>query len=155
MDMKSMKDMQPIQGGGNIQPTEQDGIWIGEALDGVLPSEFDSRVWVQEASSEVDGKMTNRFRMVGQNLTVLATVSPITVKNSDEKQVGYHVIAYRQEGDKLKSPNDADIHRVRETFFARELTGSERAYEGRVGESKAYHIMSVFTWKPIIILGSS
>lgn len=137
-----------------ILPTEQDGEWVGEALAGVLPEELDSRVWIQGEETEFEGKTTNQFHMRGQNLNVLATVSPLTIKDSDTKKVSYHVIAFRREGDKIKKPNTADISRVRGTFFGRELTTEEKVYEGPVGDSKAYHFMTVFEWKPIIIVGA-
>jgi len=132
--------------------TEKDGEWIGEAMEGVLPSEMDSRVWLQEEATEVSpGRLANKFRELGHNLVVLASVAPIHVHGSEEKKVSYHVIAYRAEGDKVKKPNEADISRVRKTFFCRDLTSEERVYEGSVGESKAYHFMTVFK-QPSIIL---
>lgn len=137
-----------------ILPTEQDGEWVGEAMAGVLPDEFDSRVWVQGEETEFEGKLTNQFHMRGQNLHVLATVAPLQIADSDVKKVSYHVIAYRRDGDKIKKPNAADITRVRNTFFGRELKSEEKVYEGPVGDSKAYHFMSVFEWKPIIIAGA-
>ena len=60
--------------------TEADGEWVGEAMAGVLPSELDARVWIQEEPIEVEGKPANKFRMRGQNLIVLATVAPVLVR---------------------------------------------------------------------------
>lgn len=136
-----------------IQPTEKDGEWVGEALAGVLPDELDSRVWIQGKETEYEGRLTNQFMLKGRDLVVLATVSPLQIANSDEKKVSYHVIAFRRDGDKIKRPNEADISRVRQTFFARDLTPEEKIHEGQVGDQKAHHWMTVFTWKPIILTG--
>jgi hypothetical protein len=136
-----------------ILPTEQDGEWVGEAMAGVLPDELDSRVWLQGEETEFEGKTTNQFSMRGQNLHVLATISPLQIKDSDVKKVSYHVITFRRDGDKIKKPNAADITRVRNTFFGRDLKPEEKVYEGQVGDSKAYHFMSVFEYKPIILAG--
>jgi hypothetical protein len=137
-----------------ILPTEQDGEWVGEALDGILPEELDARVWVQGPETEFEGKLANQFHLKGQNLYVLATVAPLHVKDSDTKKVSYHVIAFRREGDKIKKPNPADISRVKGTFFGRELRPGEKVHEGPVGDSRAYHFMTVFEYKPVVILGA-
>ena len=137
-----------------IQPTEADGEWIGEALAGVLPEEFDSRVWLQEQPTEYEGRLVNRFRQLGQNLVVLVAVSPINVQGSDEKKAGYHVIIFKEDQKKIKRPNEADISRARKTFFRRDPTGTELVHQGPLGDSKAYHVMSVFPWKPIILTGA-
>lgn len=137
----------------NLQVTEADGEWIGEALDGVLPAELDARVWIQEDPKEISpGRLANRFRQMGKNLVVLASVAPIKIHGTDEKRVSYHVMTYNEVGGKVQKANDADISRVRKTFFQRELTSEERSYEGTVGESKAHHIMTVFKRPSLVSL---
>ncbi len=138
----------------SIAATEQDGEWVGEALAGVLPDELDSRVWIQGEETEYEGRLTNQFHMRGQNLHVLACVSPLHIQDSDVKKVSYHVIAYRRDGNKVKKPNAADISRVRGTFFGRDLKPEEKIYEGQVGDSKAYHFLTVFEYKPIVVVGA-
>ena len=140
-----MHDKMPVQGSVGMPATEKDGEWIGEALEGVLPTEMDARVWIQEEPKEISpGRLANRFRQMGKNLIVLAAVSPLKMAGTDEKRVNYHVMTYNEVGGKIQKPNEADIARVRKTFFMRELDHHERVYEGTMGESKAYHIMTVF-----------
>lgn len=136
-----------------ILPTESDAEWVSEALDGVIPSELDARVWLPLPETEYNGQTANQFCLKGQNLTVLAVVAPMQITNSDVKQVAYHIITYRRDGDKLKKPNTADINRVRSSFFCRDLKPEEKVYEGVVGDSRAYHIMTAFEHKPIIVVG--
>lgn len=138
-----------------ILPTEKDGEWVGEALAGVLPEELDSRVWVQTPDIEYEGRLTNQFYEKGQNLFVLVSISPINIEGSDTKQVGYHVVTFRREGDKIKKPNTADVSRVRGTFFGRSPTSKEMRYEGTVGDSRAYHFMTIFEHKPNIIIAGA
>lgn len=137
-----------------ILPTEKDGEWVGEALAGVLPDELDDRIWVQTNDMEYEGRLANQFYQKGQNLFVLATISPIQVADSDVKKVSYHVIAFRREGDKIKRPNAADLSRVRSTFFCRDLSPTEKVYEGPVGDSKAHHFLTIFEYKPIVLTGA-
>jgi len=138
----------------NLLPvTEADGEWVGEAMEGVLPSELDSRIWVQEDPVEVEGNPANKFRLRGQNLVVLATIAPVLVRGSEEKQASYHLIVFREEEQKIKKPNEADINRARSTFICRELKNEEMVYEGTVGNSRAHHIMTVFRWSPIVLVG--
>lgn len=137
-----------------ILPTEKDGEWVGEALAGVLPDELDSRVWLQGPETEFEGRLANQFSLKGRDLHVLAAISPLQIQDSDVKKVSYHVVAFRKDGDKVKRPNEADISRVRQAFFMRDLTSSERIHEGGVGDSKAYHFVTIFEYKPIVIAGA-
>lgn len=134
-----------------LQPTEKDGEWVGEALEGVLPDELDGNVWVPEEPVDKEGVTANRFRLRGQNLIVLASVAPLQFKDSEERKANYHLTIFKEDEGKIKRPNTADINRVRETFICRPLKEGEQVYEGSVGDSRAHHIMMVFRWSPVIL----
>lgn len=130
-----------------IQPTEADGEWVAEALDGLAPLDGIDPMWQFEGVQDREKHAINRYRQKGTNLVVMVSINPIQMKGDDEKKVSYHVTIAREKEGKIKKPNAADISRARKAFFLRELTTEERVHEGSVGDSRAHHIMAVVEHK--------
>jgi hypothetical protein len=135
-----------------IQPTESDGEWVTEALDGLVPLDSLDSVWQFEGVRDQEDHAVNKFRQRGTQLVVLVAINPIQVKDDDDaKKVSYHVTICREQDNKIKKPNQADISRARSAFFLRDLTPEEKVHEGTIGDSRAHHILAVVDHKPRII----
>jgi len=131
-----------------LQPTESDGDWVSEALDGVAPLEALDSVWVFEGVKDHEDHAVNKFRQKGTDLIVMVAINPVKVKgDSEEKKVSYHVTICREKEGKIKQPNEADISRARSAFFLRDLRPEEKHHEGTVGDSRAHHILAVIDHK--------
>lgn len=132
-----------------IQPTESDGDWVAEALDGLAPLDAIDGIWQFEGVRDQEDHAVNKYRQRGTDLVVLIAINPIQVKgdDDDEKKVSYHVTICREQNGKIKKPNPADISRVRSAFFLRDLLPEEKIHEGRVGDSRAHHILAVIDHK--------
>ena len=134
-----------------IQPTDSDGDWVAEALDGLAPLEALDSIWQFEGVRDNEDHAVNKFRQRGTNLVVLVAINPIQVKgDDDEKKVSYHVTICKEQDGKIKKPNQADIGRARSAFFLRDLRPEEKHHEGTVGDSRAHHILAVIDHKPRI-----
>jgi len=133
-----------------ILPTEEDGDWVAETLDGLAPLDGIDHVWQFEGVRDQGEHAVNKYREKGSNLVVLVAINPIQVKGDEEKKVSYHVTVCREQDGKIKKPNEADINRARRSFFLRDLTTEERVHEGTVGDSRAHHILAVVTHGPKI-----
>lgn len=130
-----------------IQPTEDDGEWVAEALDGLAPLETIDPIWQFEGVRDQGEHAVNKYREKGSNLVVLVAINPVGIKGSDEKKVSYHVTVCREQDGKIKKPNAADISRARQSFFLRDLTSEEKVHEGTVGDSRAHHIVALVEHK--------
>lgn len=126
-----------------VLPTEDDGDWVYQALEGLAPLEAIDAVWQFEGVQDHGEHAVNKYREKGSNLVVLVAINPIRMQSEDEQRVSYHVTICREKDGKIKKPNQADISRARRTFFLRDLTPEERVHEGTVGDSRAHHILAV------------
>jgi len=134
-----------------VLPTEADGEWTGDLLEDVLPKELDSHEWVQLEPREVSGSLVNQFKHTRSNLVVMASVSPIVQKGSEDRKVSYHLIIANMINGKTKKPTVSDINRAKDTFICRSLEPEEVTYEGQTEGSKAHHVICVFVEKSRII----
>tara|TARA_R100000656_G_scaffold104176_1_gene76261 strand:+ start:291998 stop:292480 length:483 start_codon:yes stop_codon:yes gene_type:complete len=139
----------------NLQVTESDGEWISETIQDIMPGILGEE-WLEEGVQDTKGGAAlNRFRQRGTNLVVMVSIRPIRLAaDPSAKKVAYTVTVARDEDGKIRKPNTADINRARSTFFSRDLTETERQYEGTIGDSKAHHIMAVIDWSPIVVKGA-
>jgi hypothetical protein len=136
-----------------LWPIDSDGDWVGECLEGLAPSELTDE-WLPLGEQEVREKIFSKFRLKGHPTTVMVALNPVKVKADveDKKQVSYHVAVFRDSDGKMQAPKESDINRARATFFLRGLEPSERIHEGKLGETPAYHFITLITHKPKIYL---
>ena len=127
----------------------EDRQWVSEALHGLAPTKMDKREWIPLGSGEHNGTPVTRYRMTGRNVVVLLSVTPVVLRKSSqfsEKRVSYHVTIAKVDGDRVSTPNESEIAAARRTFFKRDLRPEERKHEGRMGDSKAHHIVALVEW---------